>query len=96
MAQQHEIVGIMIRDPRDNEMPPGAGQFIIEDPYSNEKLYIDAKQYNNIYKEYNEKQINLLRSIFQHNMSSLLELSTDEHFLNPMLQFFRRKGARWK
>ncbi len=96
MASRHEVIGIMIRDPRDYTIPGDVGQLVLEDPFSKETMYVDSKQYKKIYEEYNEKQLRKIRSLFRHNKSSLLELRTNTEFLNPVLQFFRKRGGRWR
>ena len=96
LAERHEVIGIMIRDPRDMHLPKDSGQYILEDPFSKDKIYIDSKQYYNVYEEYNNKQLNLLRSMFKHYKSDLLELTTDKPFLDPILKFFRKRGGRWR
>lgn len=92
----HEVIGVMVRDPRDFEIPIDSGQLVIEDPYSKKTLYIDSKEYAGIYRDYNRKDLNTVRQIFQKNKSSLLELRTDEPYFHSMLKFFNRVGARWR
>ena len=96
IAEKHELIGIMIRDPRDYVLPEDAGQIVLEDPYSTSKIYIDSKQYATKYEEYSQRQVNIIKSVFDQNKSSLLELNTSVHYLNPLLQFFKRRGGRWK
>ncbi len=96
ISQVHEVIGIMIRDPRDIELPKDAGQILLQDPNSDEKIYIDAKQYSKLYNEYNAKQLELIRTIFHKNKSKLLELRTDQRYFNPLLKFFTKIGARWR
>jgi uncharacterized protein (DUF58 family) len=96
MAQVHEIIGIMIQDPRDIRIPEDSGQIVLQDPFSNEKIYVDSRQYAEIYYQHNLKRINLIRTIFQRNKSKLIELTTDQEYYNPLLKFFRKIGARWR
>jgi uncharacterized protein (DUF58 family) len=96
MAQKHEVMGIVVRDPRDNTLPINGGQIIFSDIDSDERIYIDSKQYNQIYEEYGKKQMNLIRSVFKQNKLSLVELTTDVPYLNPLLQFFKTRGGRWR
>ena len=44
-AEHFEVLGIMVRDPRDRTLPKGTGQYAVEDPYSNDYLYVDVNQY---------------------------------------------------
>lgn len=96
ISHVHQVVGIMIRDPRDFELPNINEQFVLEDPYSKETIYIDSKQYAKLYKEQNQKQLDLIRTIFHRTKSKLLELRTDEAYYNPLLKFFTKMGARWR
>jgi uncharacterized protein (DUF58 family) len=96
VAEKHELIGIAIRDPRDNKIPKESGQLILGDPYSNECIYVDANQYSKIYEEENLKQAKLLKTLFEHNKSNIVELTTDIPYLNPLLQFFKKSGGRWR
>ncbi len=96
ISHVHEVIGIMIIDPRDLKIPDDVGQIILEDPFSDEKLYVDSKQYAKIYSEYNQKRINLIRTIFQRSKSKLIELNTEKPFFNPLLKAFTSAGARWR
>jgi uncharacterized protein (DUF58 family) len=96
LAERHEVIGIMVRDPRDIHLPKDAGQFVMEDPFSKDRIYVDTANYFEEYEQYNLKQLKLVQAVFEHNKSSLLELTTDVHYLNPMLQFLRKRGGRWR
>jgi uncharacterized protein (DUF58 family) len=92
----HEVVGIMVRDKRDFEIPDDCGQMLLEDPFSGKRLYIDSKEYSRIYREYNKIELSKIREIFRKNRSSLMEIRTDEPYFDTMLKFFTRVGARWR
>ena len=96
ISQVHEVVGIMVRDPRDIELPKDIGQIVLQDPNTEETIYIDARQYSKIYNQHNEKQLDLIRTIFHKNKSKLLELRTDRPYFNPLLKFFTKIGGRWR
>ena len=40
LAGKYDLIGIMIRDPRDFEMPVSAGQYLVENPFTGEKLIL--------------------------------------------------------
>jgi uncharacterized protein (DUF58 family) len=96
MAQKHEVIGIMIRDPRDYSLPKNTGQILIEDPFSKQLLYVDAAQYSKPYEQFNRNQINLINTVFTNNRATLLQLRTDQEYLTPLMMFFRKRGGRWK
>ncbi|MEM3373958.1 MAG: DUF58 domain-containing protein [Candidatus Woesearchaeota archaeon] len=95
LSTKNEVIGIMIRDEREYNLPD-IGKIILEDPYSNNKIYIDTKQYSKIYKEFNEKNIRLIKNAFINNRANLLELKTNDNYLNKMIEFFRSRGVRWR
>ena len=96
LSGRHEIIGVMIRDPRDITIPKDMGHLVIQDPDSKEKLYIDSKEYSHIYEEHNRREIKKVEGIFKHINSSLLQLTTDEEFRDQVYTFFKKSGARWK
>jgi len=94
-AQKHSLVGLMIRDPRDEELPKEAGHVIIEDPYSKQKLYIDTKAYADKFAERVKKEKGLIMELFNRINSPLLELRTDEDYFEKLIRFFRRGEREW-
>jgi uncharacterized protein (DUF58 family) len=91
-SQKFEIIGIMIRDVRDRELPKNAGQYMLQDPYTGEKLYIDAKQYSAEYKKFVEKEEAEIEKQFKATKSDLLKLTTDKDFYRPIITFFKKRA----
>ncbi|MBT3720301.1 DUF58 domain-containing protein [archaeon] len=96
ISHVHEVIGVMINDPRDISLPSNVGQLVLQDPFSNETIYVDSNEYSRIYNEYNQKRINIIRAVFQRSRSKLLELNTSKGFYDPTLKFFTQIGARWR
>lgn len=93
LSQKYDLIGMMVRDPRDRELPKGTGQYILEDPYSNEKLYVDVNQYADKYKAYVEKEEEEIRKEFKKIRGGFLLLQTDKDFLEPVMTFFRTRAV---
>jgi uncharacterized protein (DUF58 family) len=91
-SQRYEVIGIMIRDPRDRELPRNVGQYMLEDPYTGEKLYIDANQYADAYKKYVEKEEAEIEQFFKVMRSDFLKLTTDQDFYKPIITFFKKRA----
>ena len=91
-SQRFEVIGIMIRDPRDRQLPKNAGQYMLEDPYTGEKLYIDVNQYAESYKQLVEKEEAEIEKHFKATKSELLKLSTNEDFYRPIVTFFKKRA----
>jgi len=91
MADHFEVIGIMVRDPRDRELPRGAGQYMLKDPYTNEYLYIDVNQYAEKYKQLVLEEERRIRNVFKQNRGGFVLLTTDKDYTEPLLRFFRRR-----
>jgi uncharacterized protein (DUF58 family) len=91
LAGRYDIIAIMVRDPRDWEMPKSGGQFLVEDPFSGEKMYIDAKQFAKLYAEHNMKEVELIKSSFEKGKLGFVSLRTDQDFQEPIMKYLRRR-----
>jgi len=91
-SQKYEIIGIMVRDPRDRELPEDSGQYLLEDPYTGEKLYIDAKQYSKVYAKYVEEEEAKIARHFKATKSDLLILDTSKDFNKAIMTFFKKRA----
>jgi len=91
LSGRYDIIGIMVRDPRDYVMPRSAGQFLVEDPYTGEKLYIDSHQYARRYAEDARRNEEFIRSSFEKAKLGFISLRTDKEFQEPILNYFRKR-----
>lgn len=93
-SSKYEIIGIMVRDPLDDEFPEGhyIGQVVISNPFGNEQLLMDPNRIARKYRDYNRQQLDYLKDIFRQTRSTLLMLRTNEPFLEKIRLLFR--GAR--
>ncbi|MFH0798009.1 MAG: DUF58 domain-containing protein [Candidatus Woesearchaeota archaeon] len=96
MAAKFDLVCVIIRDPRDKELPSDVGQVMIEDPYSGNRLVIDSKLLKKRYESYTKKQDKELISFFDENNIDYIELATNKDYLDAMFTFFnmRKKNIR--
>ncbi len=87
-----EIVGINIRDPRDRRLPKHAGEYILEDPFSDKKLIIDCAQYYKPYKEHVEKEENAIKQGFRKIQGDVLLLEVGQQdYIRDLLLFFHKR-----
>jgi uncharacterized protein (DUF58 family) len=91
MVGRYDIIGVMIRDPRDIEMPKSGGQYLIEDPYSSERLYIDAHQYAKAYAAETKKEEEFIRNSFEKVKLGFISLRTDQDFQEPIIRYLRKR-----
>jgi len=89
-SPQYEVIGIMVRDPMDNQFPEGhyIGQIVIADPFSNDQLLMDPNRIAKKYKNYNEEEIDKIKNVFRKSKSGFLMLYTDELFMDKVARLF--------
>jgi len=95
MQIHYNVVVIMIRDPIDDELPKDAGQVIIEDVYTGEKMYIDSKDYSERYNKAAKENKEEIKQKLDNIGIPFLELKTNEDYVEKLITFFRREGKRW-
>ncbi len=96
MCQKYEVIAVIIRDPRDFEMPPGAGQFMLEDPFSNKSMLVDTTKVAFEYKKEAQRDYKGLCDFFTKLSIDYVLLRTDKPFADPIRTFFERRRMRWK
>jgi len=87
-SEKFEIIGIMVRDPRDYEMPTDVGQIVVSDPYSEKEVLIDTAAVKERYESAVKEQVRNIKRTFIHSESEFLELRTDKPFMHDIIKFF--------
>ncbi len=87
-SERFEIIGMMVRDPRDYEMPEDVGQIVISDPYSDKEVLIDTATIKEEYEAAVKEQVKYVKHTFIKSRANFLELRTDKPFLNHVINFF--------
>lgn len=91
MSSNFEMIGLMVRDPRDRKIPRNVGQYALEDPYSNQHLYIDVNDVTKQYKKIVEEEELLIRRVFESVKGGLADITTDKDYVDPLLRFLKRR-----
>jgi uncharacterized protein (DUF58 family) len=87
-----QVIGVMVRDPRDKELPKMAGQYFLEDPFTGEKLYIDTEVYGDAYKKYVEKEEKEIARYFKAANADFLSITTNRDYYPELIKFFKRRA----
>ncbi len=94
LAERFDLVGIMVRDPRDWEMPDSASQFVLEDPLTGERMFVDVRDSKPTFDREAKAEEEHVRSVFEAAKAGLVTVRTEEDDLfKPILTFFRRRTA---
>jgi uncharacterized protein (DUF58 family) len=91
MSTNYDVIGIMIRDPRDRSLPKNVGQYMLKDPYSNKNIYIDVNQFSEKYEEFVKKEEEYIKNVFTKAKGGFVVLQTDQDYVEPLLKFFKRR-----
>lgn len=95
-AGKFDVVGFMIRDPLDNEMPRNVGQVVVSDPFSHQDLLLDPDMVGDHYAAETKRQREFVKNSFTKMDTDIVEVSTDKEFVMPMMRLFERRGRRKK
>jgi uncharacterized protein (DUF58 family) len=96
MARKFDLIGLMVRDKRDNTLEGASGQFVVGDPFSGEDLLVDVDMVKKKYGEMAKLQTQEIEEKFKHVGSDFLMLQTDEEFLHPIIKLLNMRKMRWR
>jgi uncharacterized protein (DUF58 family) len=93
ISKKHDVVGIQVYDAKDEKLPK-IGLLQIEDPETNEKIWIDT---NDIMMQYfYEQQFMRIKDdakkIFRTAGADLVQIATNEDYVKALQQFFIKRG----
>lgn len=99
LARRHDMIAVWIEDPAERELPDVGGLFL-RDPETGQQLWVDTSdpRLRHEYRELVARQRERVQTALRNAMVDVLELSTAEPLVGPLLRFIayrkRRKG-RW-
>ncbi|MBN2330696.1 MAG: DUF58 domain-containing protein [Candidatus Aenigmarchaeota archaeon] len=85
-------VAVIVRDPRDQRLPPESGRVVVSDPYSAKEMLIDCADKARLgFESYVAEEERRLKEVFNSARWDCLEISTKEGFILPVLKFLKRR-----
>ncbi len=95
VARKHDLVGILVSDPRESEIP-AVGLVSVEDPETGRCGVLDAgsRQVRAAYGAWAAKRRETIRDTVRRTGVDLLELGTGEDYELPLVRFFRDRARR--
>jgi len=94
MSEHFELIALMVKDPRDRDLPKSGGQFMLKNPLTNENIYVDVKKYAKKYKELTLEHEKKVKDVFRSSKGDFELLTTDKDYLDTIIKFFRRRSKR--
>lgn len=94
-SKKHDIVGVRIHDKRESEMP-NIGLVPMQDMETDKLVYVDTsdKEIRLNYSKTRSQKIKELNKTFETNGVDLVQISTGEDYVKPLVNFFKRRGKR--
>ncbi|HEU5298456.1 MAG TPA: DUF58 domain-containing protein [bacterium] len=98
LSRRHDLIAVWVQDPAERELPDVGGLYV-RDPESGEQLWVDTSDaaVRQAYRELVAQQRARVESAFRLARADVLELSTAEPLVEPLLRFiqYRRRKGRW-
>ncbi len=86
-----ETVAVMIRDPRDMDMPNVQGEVILENPATKRQILIDPSVVREHYKKFAFEQKEFVKHMFTSHGADFLGLTTDKSFAPEVATFLKAR-----
>ncbi len=90
LAQRMQLLGIMLRDPRDRDLPSSGGQFVLENPDGSESVVTDTHHIKEEYGQAVEEQERFIEGTFRKNAANFVRVTSGPQMYDPLLGFFKR------
>jgi len=92
LSMQYDLIGIMIRDPNDSELPDLGMQMLVADPSNpKERILIDVKEYAPIYKVETEREERYIKGVFEKAKAGFVRLDTAHDPFDQLTDYFRKR-----
>ncbi len=92
-SMEYDLLGLMIRDPRDAVLPREGIQVVVHEPGAyQEKLLIDAKEYATRYEEEARREEEYVKSIFEKARAGFLAISTTKDPFDLVTKYFIKRS----
>lgn len=95
-GKKFDLIGVMIRDPRDQTLPEDSYQVAIENPHSGEQMVVDPLLIKEKYERLVKEEEGKIRQEFLKAGADFLELNTGKSFIKPLIVFFKVRSEKWR
>lgn len=95
-GRKHDIVALRVYDKRESELPK-MGLVKVYNKETDSKMWVDSssRQVRDNYKKWWIEHENYLNTLFLKSGVDAAHFSTDEDYVNPLVNLFRRREARF-
>ena len=94
VAKKFDVIGIMIRDPVDEELPEYNGQVVFGDTMSSRHLIVNVDSIREKYSKYVRESEEEINEAFVKAGADFVMLNTDKPFVKPITDLFIRRTKK--
>lgn len=91
-----DVIGIMIRDVRDRQLPGEYSEIVLESPEDDRKKIINPAAIKQAYESYVKREEERILEIFSQSGGEFLLLTTDMNFVNIIIKMFKRRVLKYR
>lgn len=93
-GSKYDLIGMMVRDPVDRDLPSDNHQILLANPYSGEQLLVVPNEIKADYGAYTRIQENAVKDAFARANCDFIKLVTNKAFAGYLTSFFRQRKAK--
>jgi uncharacterized protein (DUF58 family) len=93
IAQKHDVIGIQVKDVRDQILPP-SGQFQIQDPNTAQQLYVDMKLFGKEYQKQSKAHEEYVTAVFKKLGGKSLVIENGADMGKSLEKFFNSQAMK--
>ncbi len=82
----NDVMGIMVRDLRDEILPKGSGNFRFRDPYTDRTLIVDMDKAKKKYEKMAKDQSDHIKHVFRGSNAGFIKVFTHEQFVKVLVK----------
>ena len=84
------VFGIMVRDPRDSELPKGVGSIYLADPDTGRIVLVNVDEIREKYNMLAKRQEEFVEKLFKNAGGYFFKVHTNEDFTNAFIKFLNK------
>ncbi|MBI2663793.1 DUF58 domain-containing protein [Candidatus Woesearchaeota archaeon] len=96
LSKKFDLIGLMVRDELDFDLPKGMGLVHVKDPFSDKTMLIEPNAVADAYHQQAVQEAQQVGRMFTGSGANFLQLITSKPFFTPVAELFRMRAAKWR
>ena len=95
-SKKHDTIAIQVYDQRETQIPD-VGLMLAKDPETGSNIWVDTSnsQLRQNYKTWWNRKQDSLKDLFLINNVDVIKIATNESYISPLMNFFKKRGSRY-